>query len=166
MVGETKERPHAMMMTLGQFVFGLSTLAFDEMQRQLAWRHAENARIGIAPGVQYLGPEAEKITLTGMQAPELGQRGALDTLTDMAGAGAAYALTDGTGRVYGAFVIEGIQQTGSRFIAEGVPRKTVFTINLKAAGDHTQVDPGGGADDSAGTGWDFDAWDWWLGEGW
>ena len=143
-----------MMMTLGQFVFGLSTIAFDEMQRQLAWRHAENARIGIAPGVQYLGPEAEKITLTGMQAPELGQRGALDT------------LTDGTGRVYGAFVIEGIQQTGSRFIAEGVPRKTVFTINLKAAGDHTQVDPGGGADVSAGTGWDFDAWDWWLGEGW
>ena len=155
-----------MMMTLGQFVFGLSTLAFDEMQRQLAWRHAENARVGIAPGVQYLGPEAEKITLTGMQAPELGQRGALETLTDMAAKGAAYPLIDGTGTNYGAFVIESLQRTGSKFIAEGVPRKTVFSIALKKTDDHTMVDPAGGADDSAGTGWDFDAWDWWLGEGW
>lgn len=155
-----------MMMTLGQFVFGLSTLAFDEMQRQLAWRHAENPRVLAPPGVQFLGPEAEKITLTGMQAPELGQRGALDTLSDMASKGAAYALIDGTGTSYGAFVIESIQQTGSKFIAEGLPRKTVFTVQLKKTDDHAAVDPAGGADDSAGTGWDFDAWDWWLGVGW
>ena len=75
-----------MMMHLGQFTFGLSTLAFDEMQRQLAWRHPENGRVGAPPGLQFLGPEAEKITLSGVQAPELGQRGALDVLTDMADA--------------------------------------------------------------------------------
>ena len=153
-----------MMMQLGQFTFGLSTLAFDEMQRQLAWRHPENGRVGAPPGLQFLGPEAEKITLSGVQAPELGQRGALDVLSDMADAGAAYALTDGTGRVYGAYVIEGIQQTGSHFIAEGLPRKTTFTIQLKSTDDATQVDPGGGADDTGGSGWDFEPWDWWLGE--
>ncbi|MFV0679247.1 phage tail protein [Ottowia sp.] len=151
-----------MLMTLGQFQFGLTTLAFDEMQRQIAWRHPENSRVGAAPGVQYLGPEAQKITINGLQAPELGQRGALDTLSEMAAKGAAYTLTDGRGVNYGAFVIERIEQTGSRFVAEGVPRKTTFTIGLKSVSDPTQVDPAGGAgDDSA---WDWDGWDWWLGQ--
>lgn len=153
-----------MMMYLGQFMFGLSTLAFDDMQRQMAWRHPENARIGAPPGVQFLGPEASKITLTGMQAPELGQRGALDTLADMAGKGAAYALVDGTGRSHGAYVIESIEQTGARFIAEGVPRKVTFNIQLKSV-DESLVDPAGGTDDSGSAGWDYDAWDWWL-EAW
>lgn len=154
-----------MLMYLGQFMFGLSTLAYDELQRQMAWRHAENARVGQPPGVQYLGPEAEKITLSGMQAPELGQRGALDTLSAMAAKGAAYALVEGTGRSLGAWVIESLSQTGSRFVAEGVPRKTTFELQLKRV-DETLVDPAGGADDSGATGTDFDAWDWWLGEGW
>lgn len=152
-----------MLMQLGQFTFGLSTLAFDEMQRQLAWRHAENARVGAAPGVQFLGPEAEKLTISGAQVPELGDRAALAKLADMAGDGAAYPLLDGAGHVYGAYVIEGIQQTGTHFVAEGVPRKVTFSISLKKVAEHTQVDPGGGADDAGGMGPQFDAWDWWLG---
>ncbi len=151
-----------MMFSLGQFVFGLHTLAFQELQRQMAWRHAENARVGAAPSTQYLGPESEKITLTGVQVPEFGDRTALQRLRDMANTGAAFALADGTGSVYGAFVIESMDQTGTHFIAEGVPRKTTFTINLKSA-DPSRVDPNGGADDGGATGWDFDAWDWWLG---
>ena len=124
-----------MMMHLGQFTFGLSTLAFDEMQRQLAWRHPENGRVGAPPGLQFLGPEAEKITLSGVQAPELGQRGALDTLTDMAGAGAAYALTDGTGRVYGAFVIISLDETQRSIMDNGVPRISDFNLSLKRVDD-------------------------------
>ena len=48
--------------------------------------------------------------------------------------------------------------------SEGLPRKTTFTIQLKSTDDATQVDPGGGADDTGGSGWDFEPWDWWLGE--
>ena len=151
-----------MMLSLGQFLFGLSTVAFEEMQHQMAWRHAENARVGAAPALQFLGPEAETITLTGMQVPEFGDRTALPRLKEMAAVGAAYALADGAGNVYGAFVIESLQLTGSHFIAEGVPRKTTFNISLKSTKTET-VDPAGGADDNAGLGWDFDAWDWWLG---
>lgn len=155
-----------MMMYLGQFVFGLATVAFGEMQRQMAWRHPENGRVGAQPGVQYLGPEAEQITLTGVQVPELGQRTALEQLSQMADEGAAYTLMDGTGRVYGTYVIESLQQTGTHFVAEGLPRKTTFTLQLKSTDNPEQVDPAGGADESAGQGWDFDAWDWWLGDGW
>ena len=155
-----------MLMQLGQFTFGLPTLAFTEMQRQLEWRHADNARVGALPGVQYLGPQSEKITLTGCAVPEIGDRRALDTLRKMADAGAAYVLQDGTGQVYGAYVIESLQQTGSHFVAEGVPRKVAFTLALKQTADAAQGDPAGGADDNASTGQgEFDGWDWWLG-GW
>ena len=154
---------HAALFSLGQFAFALDTLPMRELQQQLAWTHAENARVGAQPGVQFTGRQADKITITGATVPEIGSQSALDTITQMADAGATYTLADGTGRIYGAFVIEGVQLTKSAFIAEGVPRKIEFSITLKT-GDPSQVDPAGGADDNAGDGWDgFDLWDWWLG---
>ena len=155
-----------MLMQLGQFTFGLPTLAFAEMQRALKWRHADNARVGALPGIQYLGPDAEQITLSGCVAPEVGDRRALDTLRKMADEGKAYALQDGTGDVYGAYVIESISQTGSHVVAEGVPRKITFELTLKQTGDERQTDPAGGADDNGSTSQnEGGGWDWWLG-GW
>ena len=82
----------------------------------------------------------------------------------MADAGASYPLTDATGRVYGAFVITGLQHTDTAWLPNGAPRKVTFSLTLKT-GDPSQVDPAGGADDNAGDGWDgFDLWDWWLGQ--
>ena len=154
-----------MMMALGQFVFGMDTLAFQDLDRQAAWRHAANSRVGDRPARQYIGPGDETITLSGTLAPEFrGSSQSLVQLRAMADDGNAYALVDGAGGVYGAFVIEGVTEKGSVFIAEGLPRKTTFTIQLKSTDDATQVDPGGGADDTGGSGWDFEPWDWWLGE--
>jgi len=44
-----------MMMALGPFVFSLSTLAYQQLQRQMAWRHASSERIGARAAWQYLG---------------------------------------------------------------------------------------------------------------
>ena len=38
-----------MMMALGFFVFSLHTAAYQELQRQLAWRHASVPRVGDRP---------------------------------------------------------------------------------------------------------------------
>ena len=154
---------NATLFSLGQFAFALTTLPMQELQRQLSWNHAENARVGAQPATQYTGRALDKITITGAVVPEIGDRRALDTLEAMADAGASYVLADGTGRIWGAFVIDGLQHTDTAWIANGMPRKTTFSLSLKT-GDPAQVDPAGGADDNAGDGWDgFDAWDYWLG---
>lgn len=120
------------MMSLGVFSFSLATAAYQDLQRQMAWRHASSERVGARAAHQYVGPGDETITLSGLIAPPLtGRLGSLDTLRDMADQGRSWPLVDGTGRVYGAYVIESINETGSLFFADGTPRKVEFQIALK-----------------------------------
>jgi len=146
-----------MMMSLGQFVFGLNTLAFDELKRQTSWRHPTNARVGLRPARQFVGPGDDQITLTGALVPEfMGSRQALPQLRDMADSGNAWALVDGAGGVYGAWVIENINETGSIFVAQGVPRRVTFDLSL-ARVDDWQADATGGVNPA-------ETWpiDWWF----
>lgn len=147
-----------MMMALGQFVFGLDTLAFQELERQMQWRHASNSRVGDRPARQFLGPGDDSITLSGVLAPEFkGSSQHLEQLQGMADDGSAYALVDGAGTVYGAWVIESVQQRSSHFIAEGLPRRIEFSVSLQRV-DDALASPDGGLD-TGGDG--FDWWDWW-----
>ena len=57
-----------MMMSLGMFVFGLTTLAYQDMQRANAWRHPSQARVGAMPARQYVGPGDETISLKGVMS--------------------------------------------------------------------------------------------------
>lgn len=151
------------MMALGQFIFGMDTLAFQELQRSTDWRHPSHSRVRARPARQFVGPGDDTITLTGLLVPEFkGNRRSLDQLRTMGDAGAAYALVSGTGAVMGAWVIVRIQETGSYFIAEGVARRVEFTLEL-ARVDDDQADPSGGADSGGDPGADDDDfWRWWL----
>lgn len=152
------------MMALGQFVFGLDTLAYQSFQRQQDWRHPSNSRVGARPARQFVGPGEDAITLTGLHAPEFrGKRKVLDDLRTMADAGKAYALVAGTGDVLGAWVIESVQETGTFFVKEGVARRVEFTVALKRV-DDDQAEPDGGAGAGGGNDWqgDDDWWQWWL----
>ena len=153
-----------MMAALGQFTFALNTLAFQELRRSTSWRHPSNPRVGARPARQFVGLGDETITLTGLQAPEfMGDRKALDRLREMADKGSAYALVNGAGENFGAWVIESMDETGTLFVREGVPRRVEFTINL-ARVDDDLADPAGGTDGGADWGdwWTGDDWDWWL----
>ena len=125
-----------MLMCLGQFVFELPSLAYSELQRSTAWRHASNSRVGVRPARQFVGPGDDTITLSGVLAPEIaGRLDSLDTLRSMADAGDAYAMIDGAGRVFGAWVIESLHEGGSAFTRDGIARRTDFTINLARTDD-------------------------------
>lgn len=125
-----------MMMSLGQFVFSLSTLAYQQLQRASEWRHAQNARVGARAATQFVGVGEETIALDGVLVPELaGTRMSLDTLRDMADQGAAWPLVDGTGVVFGAFVLTGMRETGTFFFPDGTPRRIEFAINLLRVDD-------------------------------
>lgn len=148
-----------MMMALGQFVFGLDTLAFQELDRKTAWRHPSNSRVGARPARQFVGPGDDTITLSGLLAPEFrGSSKSLLQLREMAGDGNAYALVDGAGGVHGAWVVEDVSEKGSIFIAEGLARRIEFSLTLQRVDDE-RASPDGGIDPSQPP---RDWWDWWL----
>ena len=125
-----------MMMTLGMFVFGLPTLAYQELQRTTEWRHASTSRIGTNPASQFLGRGEDTITLPGTLLPGLvGSPLSLDVLRKMADTGKAWPLIGGTGRIYGTWVITSISETQQVFFEDGTLRRYEFTISLKRIDD-------------------------------
>ena len=121
-----------MMMTLGLFVFMLQTAPYQELQQQKQWRHAANNRVGLRPALQYLGPDSDPITLTGVLFPALtGGRLTMMALEQMAETGKAWPLIEGDGTIYGMYVIESISTTKSHFFRDGAARRMEFTITLK-----------------------------------
>ncbi|MBJ2247449.1 phage tail protein [Pseudomonas haemolytica] len=125
-----------MMLSLGMFVFSLSTLAYQELQRQTNWRHASNSRVGAPPALQFVGRGDDTITLPGIILPELaGSVLSLDALRLMANTGKAWPMVEGTGRIYGLWVIESLSETKTVFFRDGTPRRIEFTVTLKRTDD-------------------------------
>jgi phage protein U len=125
-----------MMLALGLFVFSIHTVAYQEFQRSMQWRHPSNSRVGARPAYQYIGPGEETITLPGWIATELiGTPLSLMVIEQMANTGKAYTLISGLGLVHGVFVIEQMTETKSVFFSNGAARRIDFTISLKRIDD-------------------------------
>lgn len=125
-----------MMMALGMFVFSLPTLAYQELQRQSAWRHPSTSRVGARPGRQFTGPGDDTINLSGLLLPELmGTSASLNELREMAGAGLAWPLVTGSGEVLGAWVVESLAETRSVFLDNGKARRIEFQLQLARVDD-------------------------------
>jgi hypothetical protein len=121
-----------MMMAFGMFVFGLGTAAYQELQRQTAWRHAAQGRVGARPARQYLGPGDDTITLTGTLLPQFtGGQQNLDQLRAMANQGAAWPLIEGNGSYYGLYVIESLRESKSHHMRDGSAQRIEFTLVLQ-----------------------------------
>ncbi|WP_192955835.1 phage tail protein [Klebsiella pneumoniae] len=120
-----------MMLALGMFVFMRQTLPHQTLQRDAEYRWPSNSRVGKRDSFQFLGPGEEKITLAGTLYPELtGGKLTMTAIRLMADHGRAWPLLDGTGTIYGMYVINNISETGSLFFADGTPRKIDFTLTL------------------------------------
>ena len=125
-----------MILSLGMFAFSIPTLAHDELQRRSDWKHARTGRVGARDASQYVGPGDDKISINGTAFAELSDgRASLDQLRDMANTGDAWPLLDGAGRVYGAFVIESIDERQKVFLPDGTPRRIDFGIDLTLVED-------------------------------
>ena len=95
-----------MMMVLGLYVFMLRTVPYQELQYQRSWRHAANSRVNRRPSTQFLGPDNDMLTLSGVLMPEItGGRLSLLALEQMAEQGKAWPLVEGSGTIYGMYVI-------------------------------------------------------------
>ena len=129
-----------MLLAIGLFAFGIPTLAHDELQRRTQWKHATSNRVGGRDATQYVGPGDETVSISGTAFAELSDgRASLDQLRAMADSGDAWPLVDGAGRVYGAFVIETIDEGQRVLLADGTPLKIDFTINLLRVDDEARA---------------------------
>lgn len=120
-----------MLMSLGLFPFSLATLAYDDLSRRTAWRHATSPRVGARDATQYVGPGEETIGFGGTAHADLTDgRASLDQLRDMAATGKAWPLVDGAGTVFGAFVIQTLDEKHKALFPDGTPRAIDFSIDL------------------------------------
>ena len=127
-----------MMMSYGTFVFSLSTVAYDQLQRQMTWEHSSSKRVGARPARQDVGPGDETIDLQGTISAELANDlQGLDELRDLASEGVPQALVEGTGRVYGGYVIVSINETRKELFSDGTPRLIDFQLQLVRVDDAT-----------------------------
>lgn len=120
------------MMCLGMFVFSLSTAAYQELQRKTSWKYASNARMGTRDAKQATGLGDDTITLSGWIAPELtGSALSLDALRVMGNMQKSWLLVEGTGRVYGTFIIMDLNEGKTHLKSNGEARRIEFSITLE-----------------------------------
>ncbi len=115
------------LMSLGDFPFSLSTLAHDDLSRRTTWRHVTSVRIGHRDATQYVGPGEETIAFSGTAHAELTDgRACLDQLRAMADIGDSSPVVDGTGVIFGAFVIQTLDEKHKALCARAID----FSIEL------------------------------------
>ncbi len=124
------------MMIFGLFVFTQQTIPYQELQRQLNWRHPTNSVIGRLPKTQFTGKESETITINGVLMPSLtGGRMSLGMLELMAEMGKSYPLIGGNFEFFGFFVIESFSENRTFLFADGAARRIEFSMTLKRTND-------------------------------
>lgn len=125
-----------MMMCLGMFVFSLSTLAYQEFLRQTEWKHASTARVGARDAHQFTGPGDDTLNLSGWFAPEFkGTPLAISILRGMADTGRPWILVEGTGHIYGHWLITSLSETRTNIEDNGAGGRIEFSLSLKCADD-------------------------------
>lgn len=121
-------------MTLGSIRFSVQEGAYQSLTRTLEMVIARQGRAGRQAARQVLG-EDETVEIEGVVYPAF--RGGLDRVDSFRALARTYApamLTDGTGKVWGEFVVERVEEQGSAFLPNGAPQRQAFRISLGAAG--------------------------------
>lgn len=120
-----------MMMALGLFMFGMNTAAYQTLERQTSWRHAQSSRVGARAAFQYLGVGDETITLPGWLAPgQMGMAASISFLRNMGDTGKAFTLVDGLGFFHGVYVITNLTESQSVHNKFGQARRIEFSVSL------------------------------------
>ena len=123
------------MLALGNYRFSIDTATYETFRQSTSYRWPSQARLGQVPARQFVGLGDESIELNGVIYPHYA--GGFDQLADLkteAQQGEPLLLTDGLGRVWGQWVVLGIQEEKSFLFANGTPRKLTFTLNIALYG--------------------------------
>lgn len=120
-----------MMMIYGMFVFELRTAPYQTFNHTLDFRHVKNDRVGKSAKWQYAGPGEDKITLAGTLYPEVtGGDVSLELLKTCAYMARPMPLIEGTGTIYGMYVITNLVTERTEFFTDGKAKKIDFNLSL------------------------------------
>jgi phage protein U len=126
------------MFALGDYRFSIPTAAYQDLERTNEWRWATVDRIGVTPAKQFMGPGEDAITMSGIIYPGMvASRQGLEQVPRMraeAALGLPRLLVDGSGRVWGEYVITNLREGQKTFFSDGAPRAIEFSISLSAYG--------------------------------
>jgi uncharacterized protein len=123
------------MMALGSFRFGVNQANYQTFSRSASYRWQKQDRIGRAPAMQFLGPDAEEITLEGVIYPHFkGGLRQVELMRLIARAGVPLILVDGLGFFWQRWCIVDVSERRSVLMADGAPRKIEFTVRLQSYG--------------------------------
>lgn len=119
------------MLRLGAFKFSVSTAAYQQLTRAVAYRWARQERIGTNDALQFTGLGPETIDLGGVVFPQFaGGSGQINKMRLQASIGIPLPLITGTGRVLGLWVVEQISETQAVFAVKGAPKRQEFNMRL------------------------------------
>ncbi len=119
------------MATIGMFVFGLDTLAYQELERRTDWRWAATPRFGARDALQFTGPGVDKITLNGVLVPEVaGSYSDIEKLREMGDTGEVQDVVLGDGTVVGQYVIMAVDDRAQNILQGGRARRYDFAVDL------------------------------------
>lgn len=124
------------MLALGGFRFSTAEVAYQSLRRSDAWRWATQERIGREPALQFLGADKTTVEIEGIIYPHYkGGLKQLDAMRAEAGKGEPLLLADGYGNIWHRWVIERLEETQTKPLPNGAPRKIEFRLSLGKYGD-------------------------------
>ena len=119
-------------MALGPFGFESLRFGYNGVSRELNTQWADVQTVGGLDQSQWMGGKSDDVRIEGVVFPE--EFGALDSLEGVRSAarsGAVLPLVTLGGNVFGMYFIEGVSENQNFHDARGLPRKDVFTIQLR-----------------------------------
>jgi phage protein U len=127
------------LMTLGPIRFSVQETSFQELRRKLSIRTGKGDRADGPTARQALGTD-ETVEIEGaVFAAWRGGLGRVQSFYDLARDRQPQMLTDGMGNVWGKWLIEEVEETASRHLANGAPLKQAFKIMLGFYGQDASI---------------------------
>lgn len=124
------------LMALGPFRFQVSGPSYERFSHRSEARWEKQERLGREPALQFMGPGGHRISLDGtIYTQYTGGYAQIERMREAMAKGAPFILVSGFGKVFGKFVIEGVDTGQEYFLPDGSPLKVEFTVDLASYGD-------------------------------
>ena len=122
-----------MMLSLGDFQFGIDTAAYAELSLKAEYPWAKVDRLQNTPQHQAMGLEVRSISLRGTVYPSYREAGLsqIEALREAAAEMKPQPLMAGNGRYLGSWVVKSISQTDTVFFEDGAAQKQEFTMEME-----------------------------------
>ena len=119
------------LLSLGGIIFEVAPINLHEIETTVGADYAEKDVVGAAKPREYMGEADTTITLSGKMFPQkFGGLGGFAALQLMAQLGVPQMVVQGSGAVWGFYLIDKVTRTDTYLDAGGVGRIVEFEINL------------------------------------